>query len=93
MEKDSSRTSDITEENASRAAYTDDGYGKPFSAQTPPVLNVDHSMYIEYSEQPSIIRDFEACREPISKGDQGEERVETSMDFEGDKGGAATNVL
>ena len=32
LEKDSSRTSDITEENTSRAAYTDDGYGKPFSA-------------------------------------------------------------
>ena len=91
--KDSSRTSDITEENTSGAAYRDDGYGKPFSAQTPPVLNADHSMYTEYSKQPSTIRDSEACCEPISKGDQGEERVETSMDFEGDKGGAATNVL
>ena len=91
--KDSPRTSDITEENTSKEANRNDDFGKPFNAQTPPVLDADHSMYIEYLEQPSTIRDSEACREPISKGDQGEERIETSMDVEGDRGGAVTNVL
>ena len=71
--KDSSRTSDCTKENTPRLANRDGGNGELIHAQTPLILDVDHCMYTKYSEQPSSTWDSEACREPFSKCNQGEE--------------------
>nr|POF05057.1 hypothetical protein CFP56_35619 [Quercus suber] len=91
--KDSSRTSDYTKESITGSANRDGGNGKLISAQTPLILEAVGSMHTEHSEQPSSIRDSEACCESLSECDQGVERAAASIEIEGDRGGTIPNVL
>nr|POE57441.1 hypothetical protein CFP56_06039 [Quercus suber] len=91
--KDSSRTSDYSKESLTGSANRDGSNGKLIRAQTPPVLKAVDNMHIEHSEQPSSIRDSEACCESISECDQGAKRASASMEIEGDRGGTIPNVL
>ena len=91
--KNSSGTGDCSEENSSRKTYRDGGNGKFICGQASPILDADHCMHLGYPQQPSLVWDSKTCREPPSRGNQGEERVEASMDTEGDRGGAIPDML
>ena len=93
LEKNSSGTDDCSDENSPRKTYRDGGNEKSICGQASPILNVDHCMHPRYPQQPSSVWDFETCREPPSRGNQGEEQAEASMDIVGDKGGAIPDVL
>lgn len=50
-------------------------------------------MHTEHTQQPGIVWDSEARSEPVSRDYLGEELVEASMDIEGDRGGAISDVV
>ena len=91
--KNSSGTSDCSEEISPGKTHRDGGNGKSICNQAPPILNADNCMHTGYPQQPSSNGDSETCCEPHSRCIEGDDRAKASMDIKGDRGGSIPEMF
>ena len=88
-----SGTCDFAEENSSREAYRNGSHGESVQGEDPAVLSPIDSTHARYMQRPRFDGSAETCSESFSRDHSREERSETCMDVEGDRGGTIPDLF
>ncbi|KAK9986919.1 hypothetical protein SO802_031870 [Lithocarpus litseifolius] len=89
----SSGTSDFTKKSSFGEAYRNGSHGDSVQGEAPVVLGPIYSTHSGYMQESRSDWSAETCSESIPRDHSREERSETCMDFEGDRGGAIPDLF
>lgn len=88
-----SESSDFTKENSAGETHRDGAYGESVQGEATAVFGPIYSTHFGYLQQSRPDWNSKTCGESILEDHSGEERSETSMDFEGDRGEGIPNLF